>query len=233
MRIAIISDIHGNLQALNTALGVIEARRVDEIICLGDVVGYGANPNECVEIVRQKCRVVLKGNHDAASVDLIHANSFTAHAFVAAEWTHNTLTAESKKFLRDLPLTYVTQDILFVHASPMMPENWTYVFGEIDATFTFRYFKEKICFIGHTHFPGVFSESGRESIVNQSDRFIVNVGSIGQPRDGNPELSFGLFDAEQWSYENVRAEYDIESARGQILASGLPAALANRLLKGR
>jgi len=233
MRIAIISDIHANLQALSTALEIIKDQRVDEIICLGDVVGYGANPNECVDIVRRQCGVVLMGNHDAASVDLAQANSFTAHAYVAAEWTHKALTLESTRFLRDLPLTHVREDILFVHASPMMPESWTYIFGEIDATFAFRYFKEKICFIGHSHFSGVFSERGGETVVNRSDRFIVNVGSVGQPRDGNPKLSFGIFDTAQWTYENVRADYDVAAAREKIVMAGLPPALGNRLLKGR
>lgn len=232
MRIAIISDVHSNLEALQTAFGAIDAQRVDDVICLGDTVGYGANPNECLEIVRSRCSIVLQGNHDAAAVDLSVANQFTLNAQLSAMWTFGALLPENKDYLRGLPQLQPRGDILFSHASPFEPEEWNYVISEYDTREAFQAFTEKICFIGHSHIPVIFSEHGKVAAISQTGRFIVNVGSIGQPRDANPNLSFGIFDTESWSYETLRVGYDVDAAAVKIRKAGLPRALAERLFQG-
>ncbi len=232
MRIAIISDVHSNLEALQTAFGAIDAQRVDDIVCLGDTVGYGANPNECLEIVRSRCSIVLQGNHDAAAVDLSVANQFTLNAQLSAMWTFGALLPENKDYLRGLPQLQPRGDILFSHASPFEPEEWNYVISEYDTREAFQAFTEKICFIGHSHIPVIFSEHGKVAAISRTGRFIVNVGSIGQPRDANPNLSFGIFDTESWSYETMRVGYDVDAAAVKIRKAGLPRALAERLFQG-
>ncbi len=232
MRFAIISDIHANLEALSTALETIEKEAVDKVLCLGDIVGYGANPNECVELVREHSSVVLLGNHDLAAVDLSVAEFFTANARTAAHWTAETLTPGNRDFLKGLPYTAVVEDALLVHSSPQEPEEWHYIISEFDASRMFPSFHEAICFIGHSHIPGVFPESSSAEQVGRGERFIVNVGSIGQPRDGNPDLSFGIFDSSGWEYRNIRLAYDAESAARKIREAGLPRMLAERILQG-
>jgi len=232
MKYAVISDIHANLEALQKALQVIASRHVDEIICLGDVVGYGASPNECVDLVRARCAATVLGNHDAAALDPTQAEDFNVIARRAIGWTSERLTQESRAFLSALPMETRKGQLLFVHSSPRSPESWDYILGSDDASTAFRYFTEQLCFIGHTHVPGVFSHNGRAMNVSGDDRYLVNVGSVGQPRDGNPMLAFGIFDAETWTYELVRSEYDIQSAADRITSAGLPKELAYRLMYG-
>ena len=232
MRIAIISDIHSNLEALNVALSIIDTRSVDSIVCLGDIVGYGADPNECVEIVRKRCGTILLGNHDAAALDHAVAQNFSTYARLSAEWTSKNLLPAHKDFLKSLPLTESKEGAFLVHASPVEPSEWYYIISLADARNAFGYLSEQICFVGHSHLPGVFGETSMRQHVQRGERFIVNVGSVGQPRDGNPNLSFGIFDTDRWTYENIRASYDVKTASGKIVNAGLPQALANRLWSG-
>ncbi len=232
MRFAIISDIHSNLEALTRALELIDEESIRDVVCLGDIVGYGANPNECVDLVRSRCRIALRGNHDSAAVDFSVAESFTKNARIAAEWTGQELSDSNKKYLEGLPYTHRMDDILFVHSSPYEPEGWYYVLSEEDLEAAFQSFTERVCFIGHSHFPGIFSEDGPVSAVTRSQRYVINVGSVGQPRDGNSRLSFGIFDTDTWTYRNVRGEYPIHAAAEKILRAGLPRALADRLMLG-
>jgi diadenosine tetraphosphatase ApaH/serine/threonine PP2A family protein phosphatase len=232
MRIALISDIHANLPALERALEEIVTLEVEETICLGDIVGYGAQPNECVDLVRKGCSVVLQGNHDAAAVDLSVASFFTTHARIAAEWTHRHLTKERASFLRDLPLSIQREDLLFVHSSPLQPAEWNYVLDIGEVRSALSAFAGMVCFIGHSHIPGIFSQKGIEDHIQKGVRYIINVGSVGQPRDGDPRLSFGVFDTEAWEYENFRVEYDVEEARKKIIEVGLPKILGDRLRAG-
>jgi predicted phosphodiesterase len=232
VRLAIISDIHGNLEALTTALQLIKKHAADETICLGDVVGYGANPNECLTIVRERCSVILLGNHDAAVIDLAVADQFTINARLSAIWTNRVLLKKNKEFLETLPLTKSRNEILLAHGSPFEPEEWHYIISEYEAMEAFQAFPEQLCFVGHSHIPVIFSEKGTTALVAPGDRFIINVGSIGQPRDGNPQLSFGIFDTGTWMYKNIRADYDIPAAAQKIKKAGLPRALADRLMFG-
>jgi putative phosphoesterase len=231
-RFAIISDIHGNLEALTRALEVIDEEHIETIVCLGDTVGYGANPVECLRLVRSRCAIILLGNHDAASIDLTVANQFTLNAQLSAIWTFGVLDDDSKKFLHTLHPTHPSGNILFSHGSPYEPDEWHYVISDFDMREAFRSFSEKICFVGHSHIPVIFSEQGETNAIARAGRFIVNVGSVGQPRDGNPNLSFGIFDVEQWSYRNLRVEYDVSAASEKIRGAGLPRALADRLTIG-
>ncbi len=232
MKYAIISDIHSNLEALTKALTVIDDKKVDEIICLGDIVGYGANPNECVDIVRSHCSIVVLGNHDAAALDTSQAHDFNAIARKAVFWTAEQLTEESKSFLLSLPMVARKERILFVHSSPDSPEAWDYIIDSDDADSALSHFQEKICFIGHTHVPGIYSKRGRVKSISLDEQFIVNVGSIGQPRDGNPKLAFGIFDSTMWEFELIRSQYDIQKAAEKIYAAKLPEELGNRLMYG-
>lgn len=233
MKIGIISDIHANLEALTAALEVMTGSHVDEIVCLGDIVGYGANPGECLELIRKRCARVVLGNHDQAAVDLAAAEYFSDPARMAVEWTAQRLSEDEKRYLAGLPLTAERAGVLLVHASPREPGAWDYLFSESEARMAFGAFPHRICFVGHSHVPGVFAEHSRAPQVGKEDRFIVNVGSVGQPRDGDPRLSVGVFDSGMWSYTNVRVPYDVASARAKILDAGLPVILGDRLLKGR
>jgi len=233
MRIAIISDIHGNLEGLETALTIIRNRGVDATVCLGDIVGYGANPNECVENIRAATPHLLLGNHDEASVFAEKSEYFNPYARIAVEWTHDELTEPNREFLRGLPYTLVLENILFVHSSPFDPPEWHYIITQADAEENFPYFNQELCFVGHSHVPNVFCTDGRTETLEHGKRFIVNVGSVGQPRDGDPRLSFGIVDTTAWTYENVRAEYNVDLASTKIKKAGLPKALADRLRLGR
>ena len=232
MKYAIISDIHANLEALKKAMSIIEGKYVDDVVCLGDVVGYGANPNECVDLVRRVCSTVVLGNHDAAALDPAGPHDFNPIAQKAIEWTADQLTAESRSFLSSLPMEEKKENILLVHSSPASPELWDYVINADDAVAAIHHFEEKICFIGHTHVPGIFSPHGRAKSISGKEQHLVNVGSVGQPRDGNPMLAFGIFDSTAWDYELIRSEYDIQGAAEKILNAGLPRELGYRLMYG-
>ncbi len=234
MRIAIISDIHSNLEALTKTFEIIETKNIDEIVCLGDIVGYGANPNECVELIRKRVKYVVMGNHDyAVAVDPTELFYFSSHARESDLWTREILTKENLEFLKSLPLTISFKNLLFVHSSPAQPREWEYIFTEAQARIQFQYFNEKICFIGHSHLPGVFPEKGiYNGKINKNTRYIINVGSVGQPRDGDWRLCFGIFDTDTWTYEQIRSEYDVEKASIKIIQNGLPEFLARRILVG-
>ncbi len=234
MRIAIISDIHSNLEALTKAFEIIETKNIDEIVCLGDIVGYGANPNECVELIRKRVKYVVMGNHDyAVAVDPTELFYFSSHARESDLWTREVLTRENLEFLKSLPLTISFKNLLFVHSSPAQPREWEYIFTEAQAKVQFQYFNEKICFIGHSHLPGVFPEKGSyNGKIDKNMRYIINVGSVGQPRDGDWRLCFGIFDTNTWTYEQIRSEYEVEKASIKIIQNGLPEFLARRILVG-
>lgn len=232
MRLAIISDIHANLEALTKTLELVDKRKVDQIVCLGDIVGYGADPSECLKLVRDRCQIIIIGNHDLAAVDVQKAEDFNATARIAALWTNSVLSEDEKQYLKNLSYTATLDDLLLVHGSPYEPEEFHYILSTHDAIDAMAFFTQKLCFIGHSHVPGIFTERGRASSVDADSRHLVNVGSIGQPRDGNPRLSFGFFDTENWKYENVRAAYDVERAARKIIAAGLPPLLGERLMVG-
>jgi predicted phosphodiesterase len=234
MRIAVISDVHSNLPALTKALAIIKEQSVDTIYCLGDIVGYGSQPNECIDLIRDKSSFCVLGNHDNAVINSSEIQYLPPEGRIAAQWTQKILTQENRKFLSQLRYKCELDFATLVHASPKNPENWTYVMDLDEAKRQFQYFSTRFCFISHSHIPFVCGEDLRTMQLTKGSimRFIMNVGSIGQPRDGNPMLSFGILDTDAWTYNNIRAEYDIAQAARSIIDAGLPSILADRLFKG-
>jgi len=238
LRIAIISDIHSNLEALKTVLKYIENEKISRIICLGDVVGYSPRPNECVDLVREKCERTLLGNHDSASLAETDINFFNEYARQAILWTRKRLNQETKEFLRSLPYTYPEGNTLYVHSSPVEPEEWHYVLSVGEAKYSLNQIKYSLVFIGHSHVAVTFTlEQGKldESnfLLSPKDRYIVNVGSVGQPRDGDPRASFVIFDTQERRIQYIRLEYNVRKTFEEIMEQDIPPLLAHRLLNGR
>jgi diadenosine tetraphosphatase ApaH/serine/threonine PP2A family protein phosphatase len=240
MKYAFISDIHANLEALEACFKTIDAEGVDAIACLGDIVGYGASPNECVELVRERASHVVIGNHDAAVVGTTETEYFNLDARSAVLWTRNALTPENVTFLRGLPYTVAMDGLRLVHASPSAPEDWIYLFNARDAAPEFTAFEERLCFFGHTHFPGFFLEwQGKitqqpppRATIRPGERAIINVGSVGQPRDGDPRAGFAVYDDQTGIVEIRRVFYDIGRVQSRILDTPLPKSAAERLVWG-
>lgn len=239
-RVGIISDIHGNLQALESVLKELDRLGVDFIACCGDVVGYGANPNECVDLIRQRGIPAIAGNHDFAALSLIDITYFNDVAKRAILWTRKNLTPANQQYLRDLPLTIEMGQMMFVHASPRNPEQWNYIITMGDARQSFRHFGQRECFIGHSHTPFIVrNENGNLSCpdANETDlrdgcRYLINVGSVGQPRDRNPDACFAVRDNVEKRIAVHRVKYDLVRAQEEIRGQGLPVELAERLAFG-
>lgn len=241
MRILIISDIHANLTALDTVLE--HAGQVDAVWCLGDLVGYGPDPNECLERViglpNLSCTV---GNHDAAVLGQINASSFNPEARQAIQWTQNTLKESSRTFLLSLPELVKQDHVTLAHGSPRQPV-WEYLLDVHNATLNFDYFDSPYCFVGHTHLP-VLYHLGEEhnnarlmvlrpnTRLNLVPRAIVNPGSVGQPRDRDSRASYAIYDPEEYTWEYFRIPYDIESVQERMEAAGLPQRHIERLSGG-
>jgi predicted phosphodiesterase len=242
MRYGIFSDIHANLEALGAVLRELDKADVDEMICLGDVVGYGPNPNECVALVKEKVKVCLAGNHDVAPLGGLDVQYFNYVARKAIEWTAKELTEEAKVFLRERPMTQAYETFFIVHATPLQPEKWSYILSMGDAEDNFEGFTQQTCFVGHSHSAWCVEkfEDGRPEtrehypiLLNDGARYLINVGSVGQPRDRNPDAAFGILDVENKTYEVRRVPYDIPVTQKKILKAGLPELLAERLALGQ
>jgi len=232
MRIAILSDIHANLPALIRAFSLIDELKVDEVYCLGDIVGYGGDPNECVELIKKRAVIALVGNHDLACIDPDKHRFLPPDGRIVADWTSRVLTAGHRRFLSALTLVEHTSFFTLVHSSPHNPNEWNYILSLDQARPQFDHFSSPLCFIGHTHVPFICGDDLKTFTVKKERRYLINVGSVGQPRDGNPQLSFGIFDTVQWTYENIRADYDIGQAVKSIEANRLPPSLGKRLSLG-
>ena len=238
MLYVIISDVHANLEAVETCFREIDRIRPDRIICLGDLVDYCAQPNEVMDIIRARCDVIIIGNHDEAQIYHSISDGFSDRARISSIHTRSVLKEEHKEFIATLQYTHSENSLLFVHGSPHKPAEYDYILDRYEAYINFRAFEERICFIGHSHQPLVFKEGNLSSKiviekgVNDSGRYIINVGSVGQPRDGDPRLSFGVFDTEKFQYKSIRLSYDIKSAAQKIINEGLPVRLAERLFEG-
>ncbi len=226
MKLAIFSDIHANLSAFEAVLNVIDDEKVDRLFCLGDIVGYGARPNECIDIIRDRKIVCVLGNHDAASVKRHSFANFKWYAREANEWTIKNLSETSRDFLLSLDYTSNFEDALFTHSSPHSPSKWYYLVSRADAIEAFQSFEQSVGFIGHTHVPVEFKSS-------EGTRKIINVGSVGQPRDGDSRACFVLYNTETGDYRWIRVGYNIDEAAQQILDAGLPSLLAKRLYSGK
>jgi len=232
MKTAVISDIHGNLEALETAFQTIEAMGVERVFCLGDTVGYGAYPDECLTLVRERCSHVVLGNHDSGAIGGMPLNEFTRYGEAALRWTRKHLSEHNIQFLFSLPLIQVVDNITLVHSSPVHPEIWSYVFAWKDVELCFREFTTDWCVIGHTHIPSIVSESGTINLCRDGQRHLVNVGSIGQPRDGDLRASFAVIGSATRTAQIVRVPYNVEKTADAILQAKLPEYLAQRLYIG-
>lgn len=239
MRYAIISDIHSNLEALDVIRLQIESIKPDVVVCLGDIVGYGASPNECAAIVRQIADIALAGNHDWGVLGKTDLSYFNRYAREAALWTISNINATTKEYLESLDLVCAIEpNLRFVHATPGNPDHWNYIFTINDALREFKRFSEQICFVGHSHVPCIIEmapdgkieiEAGSSRIKEES-RYIINVGSVGQPRDGDARACLCIYEGDEVRIE--RFEYDKEAARRKILQAGLPSILGDRLIWG-
>jgi diadenosine tetraphosphatase ApaH/serine/threonine PP2A family protein phosphatase len=243
MRIAIISDIHGNLPALEAVQADWVA--VDAVWCLGDVVGYGAEPNECVERLQALAAVGIAGNHDWAAIGRIDLQNFNHAAAAAAAWTARSLTPAARAYLEALPTRLDEGEFTLTHGSPREPiEEYLLTVGQAEANFA--YFDGVACFIGHSHLPLAFRrEPGPPPTVEpvavtyntdvplDDRRFLINVGSVGQPRDGDPAARYLLLDTRERCYRRRRVPYDVPRAQQRIREAGLPEVLAHRLAFGR
>jgi diadenosine tetraphosphatase ApaH/serine/threonine PP2A family protein phosphatase len=241
VKYAILSDIHGNLEALLAVLEVIDDLDVDSIVCLGDVVGYGANPNEVLEITRDRAESTVLGNHDKAAIDPGEEVYFNSWAVQAIRWTREELTDESVEYLKSLPLESFLEDVRLVHASPGDPARWRYVLSPQAAAQEFSTFEESFCFIGHSHVPMIVlrTEVGASELLDgevalpAGARVLINVGSVGQPRNGDPRACFAVLDLDDRSARLVKVPYDLHTARAKIIEAGLPRFLGDRLLLGQ
>lgn len=241
MRYAIISDIHANIEALSAVLDQIDAMGVDEIVCLGDVVGYNASPDECVDLIRERKVPTLCGNHDAVACGLEDPWGFNPVALSAALWTRENIRPENIAWLRSLPDSLDFDAFLAVHGSPSSRDTYLFTWEDISRFMPIIEGQDKrLCFFGHTHSPGIFSSDGVYAVdedgtfvLGEKKRFFINPGSVGQPRDGDSRAAFGIFDTAKGEYRQVRVPYNIKSAADRVVNAGLPKFLADRLALGR
>lgn len=257
MRLAVFGDIHANLQALEAVLGdAREWMACDRFLCLGDLVGYGANPGECVERVRALGCPVLKGNHDEQAAIDDSLEGFSPLAETSLTWTRHRLLPEQRDWLGSLPLTYSSEHCEAVHASLDQPHRWGYLFNPAEAAVSLRLQTRPLCFFGHTHMPRIYRQRVADRVMERAGRWIglgaevqvvpderlqlesgfryhVNTGSVGQPRDGDVRASYAVFDPELRTVMLRRVAYDVQTAQASILAAGLPKRLADRLELGK
>jgi predicted phosphodiesterase len=240
MRYAVIADIHANLEALEVVLADTKEQKCTHYCCVGDVVGYNANPKECLEIIRSMGMPVVKGNHDEYCSTEEDLEGFNPHAREAVNWTRKQLSREDRQWLHDLKYVRLVASFSMVHATLDGPQRWGYVFDKLAAAASFTYQNTAVCFFGHTHVPVAFV---RDSVVRggtyskfrvePGKKYFVNVGAVGQPRDGNPKAGYVLYDLNEGSIELRRLDYDIPTAQRKIVEAGLPQRLADRLALGK
>jgi len=241
VRYGIFSDIHSNLEAFDEVIKAYKEEKIDRYLCVGDIVGYAANPKECIEKAKELNAQVVAGNHDWAAVGLTDTNFFRLVAKQAVLWTAGQLSDEGKNFLKSLKLTYENQDLEMVHGTLNEPEGFHYLLDSFLAQETFNLMKKNICFIGHSHVMGVFVEE-KQGIsylteprikIEENKKYIFNVGSVGQPRDRDNRAGYCIFDTEKKEAYLKRIDYDIKKAQEKIINAGLPGYLAKRLALGQ
>jgi predicted phosphodiesterase len=242
MRYAIIADIHSNLAALQAVFEEIRIKGgVDEIWCLGDIIGYGPDPRQCIELVKKYCTVCIAGNHDLAAIGKIDLALFNPAAADACRWTMEQLNPVDVHYLGDLPMKAEKGDFLLVHGSPADPA-LEYIISASIAEKNFAYFTNRYCLAGHSHIPAAFKEDGSTcqaihltfgvGLVMHTHRMIVNPGSVGQPRDGDPRASYAIYDSEGMILRLNRVEYNIRATQDKMMQAHLPIQLITRLEQG-
>jgi diadenosine tetraphosphatase ApaH/serine/threonine PP2A family protein phosphatase len=243
MRVAIATDIHGNRQAFEAVIAAAEDAGAEELWCLGDLVGYGGDPDASVELARRHCSVCLAGNHDLAVVDVLSLEEFSRGAALAAQWTREVITDETRQFLLSLEPKGAAGGVGLYHASPRDPV-WEYVLSGLTAELCFDVTDHRVSLIGHSHVAlsfdrqegspatGTTRKEGTEMDIS-AGQWLINPGSVGQPRDGDPRAAWLMLDTGAWIATYRRAEYDIAGAMAAIRAANLPESLAERLQHGQ
>jgi len=240
MRYGIFSDIHSNLEAFNVVLDAFSKEAIDSYLCLGDIVGYAANPKECIEKWQGLSCVTVIGNHEAAAVELLDTEYFNPVAKAAIFWTAEKLSKEDKQFLSSLKYVYQNEELILVHGTLDNPERFDYLFDIPLAIPTFNLMDRPLCFVGHSHVPGIFIQDNdktgyldKSSVkISKGKKYIINVGSVGQPRDGDPRAAYCIYDTDSHLIEIKRIEYNIKKTQQKITQAGLPTFLARRLAEG-
>ena len=241
MRYGIIADIHGNLEALETVIAACRQEGIQDFLCLGDLVGYGANPKECLKMIQYLKAICIAGNHDWAVLGKIDVAYFNPVAKAAIAWTRQQLSQQDLNFLKSLDLIFKNDDMILVHGTLDHPEEFHYLLDMSDILNTFSLIDRPLCFLAHTHVPGIFVKHKEKFYdarnlkitLSPQEQCVVNVGSVGQPRDGSPLAAYCIYDTDARKVEIKRIAYDIETAQKKILVAGLPAFLAQRLSIGR
>ena len=239
MKYGLLSDIHANLEALNAVLGKFKEEQVEKNVCIGDIVGYGANPNECVELIRDNDFECVAGNHDWAVIGKQDVEYFNKRAKESVIWTADTLTEENKKYLEQFELTKEFPEFVIVHATILEPDKWKYIRTTLNAHRSFEKIRKPVCFFGHSHAPMLFKETQRPEYsfdtsisIEENTKYLINIGSVGQPRDNNPDACYAIYDTEEKKVEIKRAAYDIKTAQNKIIEADLPRSFAYRLETG-
>ncbi len=240
-----MSDIHGNHEALSAVLADADREGARGTLCLGDVVGYGADPEPCADLLGERGAMIVAGNHEHGALGLMSLRWFNPAARAAAVWTGKRLPEALRVSLSSLPLSLVVEDATVVHASPRRPGEWEYVVTAQDGFEVFGDFGTPLCFLGHTHRPGIWAigSGGSEHrdrfpawpveiTLEEGSRYLINVGSVGQPRDGDPRAGYAVWDLDARTVTLRRVPYDHRSAAARIRAAGLPRVLASRLASG-
>lgn len=240
MLYAVIGDVHGNLHALKAVLDDIAATGVEQVLCVGDIVGYGAHPAQCMEAMRELSAVTVGGNHDWGVADKVSIQYFNADARDSVDWTRQNLSDADIEELKATTLTALVEDVTLVHSTLFAPEEFDYMQTAFDVQLSFKHLETGICFCGHSHVPVMLLNGASvecfltpELELAKGQRAIVNVGSVGQPRDLDPRASYALYDAEHRKVIMRRVEYDVHGAADSILKAGLPITNARRLVLGR
>ncbi len=243
MLYAVLGDIHANWHALTTVLEKAEELGVDRFLCTGDIVGYNAAPKSCLDKIRElQPEIVVKGNHDEYVGSNMSLTGFNPQAAKAVEWTRRQLSEADKGYLENLPYRQrLDRNAEVVHATLDMPHLWGYVFDRFTAASCMQYQFSQVCFVGHTHVPGVFDKAidiepinpDSEIELQPGHKYLANVGSVGQPRDGDPRASFVTYSPDEHIIRMYRLEYDVESCQHSVTLAGLPDRLASRLALGR
>jgi putative phosphoesterase len=243
MKYAIISDVHSNLEAFRKVINAIKKEKVDKYLFVGDIVGYGANPCECIAELKKLGCIAVVGNHDWGAVELTSIENFNPYAKEAIKWTMNKLSKKDKEFLQKLPLVKTIDDITLVHSTLLNPEKWEYIRSTFQAHKSIELQKTSILFAGHSHVPITFFEpseikgpirfaKGETIQIQKGYKYFINVGSVGQPRDCDPKACYGIYDNVKQTVEIKRVKYDIKTAQEKIFEAGLPRALGERLERG-
>lgn len=242
MKVAIISDVHANLEALTAVIRDIETQKVEKVLFLGDVVGYGADPNQCIALIDNLCEIKLLGNHDYVALGLESPRHFNTAARESILWTQDILEPKAREALSSFTMDATLIDYYMVHATPEKPDDWNYMLSTEEAKRNFECFSQNFGFVGHSHMPGIFCRRPDGSVelhdreFQQADpdcRYIINVGSVGQPRDGNPDACYLIADTGLLSFAFRRVSYDVETAQEKMEKAQLPKYLITRLSSGR